>query len=357
MKRLILILLIMLLPIVADAQQWNLSLTSGKTLPNKPEWNYIAGPSYGLDASLRWQMSGSQLWHQRWHYPTLGFRFNYSQIAHGIAGNRWGLGAFVINPMWTERGKGTLSWELDLGLSCYSNPYSRYPNPDNHFIGSYLNCLIHAGFEYRMPLSDGNSITLAAKLVHSSNGYLQKPNQGLNFIQVEMGYQWGRTPNLLTSVPEDSSLLSDYHYLSYSPGWAQPRWGTSSPHRYYCHTLEAAMMWRTGERLAWGCGLDISYNYSQTPLSRHHKDLYSLPFYIGNFVSIEPYWGPLSIRASLGAYILRSRLSAVISLPFYERVGAYYHFSNGLFAGVSMRAYAAHVDYIEWTLGYQFFNS
>ena len=31
------------------------ALTAGYTMPTKPEWSYIAGATYGVDASLLWK--------------------------------------------------------------------------------------------------------------------------------------------------------------------------------------------------------------------------------------------------------------------------------------------------------------
>lgn len=345
------LLVLFLLPFcrTLSAQDLSVALTSGYTIPNLPKWQYIAGFSNGFDVALSWTADDSQRWHTFRDNPTFGLRANYAQIPNGIAGNKLGVAGFMQNPILTIH-RHQLLWELDLGLSLFTNPYRRSLDPDNRFIGSYLNCLIHAGFAYRYATPRG-AVSIAEKLVHSSNGYLYKPNFGLNFLQTELAYHFSSGKHYPLRGLGTDTLSSDYLYLSYSPGMAQPRWRTVGNHFYYCHTASIGYMWHTTPTLAWGCGLDLSYNYSQKAISDFHLDNYTLPFYLGNTLNLETYWGRLSVRAALGAYLLRSKLTAVISLPFYERVGAYYHFPNGLFTGISMRAYAAHIDFIEWNVG------
>ena len=409
MMRLRIGLLMLLLPLsvagqdVVCGRMWQppigaVAFTAGYTMPNKTEWSYIAGATYGVDASLLWNVSGALPWHRAWRMPSFGLRANYAYIPDGIAGDRFGMAAFMVNPLWNPElhpasllRRTVLSWELDFGLSGYSNPYCRTPDMRNEFIGSYLNCLIHFGLRYDVSVGMGGSgLTFAAKLVHSSNGYLQKPNQGLNFLQGEIGWMLApKTGEPKNSVEQKNTLdaivspivsndgsprddisrfsLQPHSYLSfsYAPGLVQPRFSGASRRYFYCHTAEAAYLWRPDTRdgylgrFAYGGGIDLSYNFSMAEQSRWYHDnygydLYTLPFNICYFGTFEPYWGPMSVRISLGGYLLKDSNPHVVSLPFYERVGLMYHSACGLFGGISMRAYAAHVDFIEWNIGYQF---
>lgn len=349
-----LLILILLVPLALKAQQWGLAATGGYTIPNSARYSYIAGGSWGLDASVRWKTLGSEPWHRMWNYPSFGLRANYAHIPDGIAGDRIGLAGFLSTPLWKGESHGQIAVEFDLGLSLYTNPYQRTPNPANEMVGSYLNCLIQCGFEYRHPLPQGSALTLAAKFVHSSNGYLQKPNYGINFLQGELGYLLSCcTPYSLQTPVSEEEPLRDYLFLSYSPGLAQARGDDVHAPRHYCHTAQVGFMWRPREQFAWGFATELQYNYNERYYPQHATDPYPLPFFLGQTVAFEPYWGPLSLRLALGTYLLRSHQAKTILLPFYERVGTFYHFRNGLFAGVSMRLFAAHIDYIEWTAGYR----
>lgn len=324
-------------------------------MPNRSEWGYMRGPSYGVDLSLGWTTDSSTLWHLLRHQPVYGVRVNYARFHPSLAGDRYGVAAFMKTPILAEDPSNRLFFELDFGLSLFTEPYVRTHDSRNQFIGSYLNCLIHAGFSYLHSLPGGDAVSIDVKLVHSSNGYLQKPNQGWNVLEGGLGYHLGVEKQSAFGWLGQDTVCNDYLLVSYAPGMVKPRWssgGNAPQPYYYCHTAEVAMMWRPSLKYAWGLGVDVNYNYSQRPLSTFHHDSYTLPFYIGGVVSIEPYWGRLSVRASLGAYLLKSRLSSVVSLPFYERIGLFYHISHHLFTGISMRAYAAHVDYIEWNIGW-----
>ena len=46
-------------------------------------------------------------------------------------------------------------------------------------------------------------------------------------------------------------------------------------------------------------------------------------------------------------------VSPQVTIPFYERVGAYYNFGNN-YRGVAVNAHGGRVEFIEWTYGRRF---
>jgi len=374
---------LLLLPLAGSAQQhphYSLSLTGGYTVPNSSEYNYIASPSLGIDALVTWR--------QRWAYLdadsaqhnirpryNLGVRASFSYFPHDIAGQRFGLAGFVQEPLW-HRGANVLALELDFGLACYTNPYERTPNPDNVFIGSYINSLIHVGLVYGRGRADGSSWSLAGKLVHCSNGYLKKPNRGLNYLQLEFTYGLPESPERRRratladgwSVGESGwlSLSADSLWnrpsndllLSYAPGFVLPRYENRG--YYYAHTARIGWQHRFNCRHAAGMNIDLTYNYSYDAINRANHVDYPLPFFIGLCGNYEATWHRLFLHVGLAGYLARSPKN---TSAFYERVGLFYYLGKSgswdnrrfrHFVGVSLKSHAAHIDFIEWHYGIKF---
>lgn len=362
-----------------QSRQWIVSATAGYTIPNAAKWKYVGGFGGGLDCAVRWRTDGSMEWHRLWHMPSMGLRANWNHQPGGIAGERFGLAAFLQSPIPLNlTDNNMLAWELDFGLSAYTKPYELTHAPLNEHIGSYHNCLIQAGLTYTHSIAAGG-LVCALKIVHTSNGYLMRPNQGLNYLQGEIGWQLPSTGvqqrteasgepthqhiNLSTdkqiniSTYQLINLSTENHkrhlwFLSYAPGVVQPRYTGSKHQYYYAHTAEAGWAYALSPRLLAGAAADLMYNFSHDELIEFNHDPYPLPFYGGVSLFAEPLWGPLSLRLALGCYLLKSQQPAN---ELYNRAGLFYQLpcrgKAKPYIGVAMKNHAAHIDYVEWHFG------
>ena len=203
MKKFLLALLVISAPLLSVAQpHTTVSLLSGYTVPNSSEWNYIKDVSAGIDAAFAWRQDWGFRADSAAFFPFLrkpywmGVRGNFTYFPNDIAGHRIGISGFLQQPLFEIRHRidsigifrEHLNLEMDFGLAFYTNPFCRTPNPDNVFIGSYTNCMIQIGLSYARRMRDMSQVVFAAKFAHSSNGYLRKPNKGLNYLQLSVGY-------------------------------------------------------------------------------------------------------------------------------------------------------------------------
>ena len=78
---------------------------------------------------------------------------------------------------------------------------------------------------------------------------------------------------------------------------------------------------------------------------------YRLPLYLRGMGVMEFFWGPLSLKAGVGLVMVASK---EVTLPVYERVGAYYNFGRN-YVGVALNATAGRIEFIEWTYGRRLF--
>lgn len=356
----LLLSLIVSTTLYAQPSHQSLTLTGGRVIPVNGSPFSGFSPTLGADYSLYWRQNDTTLyWTQFWRHPYFGLRANYAQIGNSIAGNRIGVAGFIQAPVYRH-----LDWVYSVGLSFYTNPYQRTPNPDNDFIGSYVNCLIDLGLCYSFPLRGENSLFLAFKLVHSSNGYLYKPNHGLNYLQLELGYRFGmqhsdhyviphpawHIPDTVTLRRNESPLRysdfrKDHLFFSIAPGAVMSRNDPLDLIKYYfTYTFEVGYIRHFHPAFSFGAALDLSYNGSHQQLA--HADEW--PIYPALTAFWDNHWGPLTLRLGLAHYLAYYPQNWE---QYYERVGLFYrfgpHYNQHL--GVAMKVHYDHVDYIEWT--------
>lgn len=330
------------------------------TVPNESGYDFIASRNYGLSFDMAWNFWGDAFWQQQRQGAQFGLKGSFFYCDNPIAGHRFALVATMDNPLYSwNGGNDELSWLLDAGLSLMTNPYKRSHEERNDFIGSYLNCAIDVGLTFRHGLSNGDALALSLMLAHSSNGYLKKPNMGLNFLLAEFGYRWRRTRfdsqstvhSSQFSVHDSQDKVHQSHFfLSYSPSIVKARYPYDADPYYYAYTAQFGYLYALSPMRMVGASVDLMYNFSHTDLAVSYGVEQPFPMYVGLCADYETYWDRLSVRVGMAAYLLRSDVEGY---PIYERVGLYYHFGGKLrqFAGVSMKAHYAHVDYIEWTYG------
>ena len=227
-----------------------------------------------------------------------------------------------------------------------------------------------------------SQIVVAAKFAHSSNGYLKKPNKGLNYLQLSVGYTlparlYQDSPARVSKF--DTVLLSgrglllpvyqrqlwpvDNHafrggdiMFSYAGGVVMPRYTGASSNYFYAHTARLGYYYRFNPARAAGINFDLTYNYSHTAVIRHWHEDYNLPFYIAVAAAYEATYHRLTLHTALAAYLCRSMHGTT---PLYERVGLFYNFGDEYrrvrhFVGVSLKSHMAHIDFIEWHYGLKF---
>ena len=354
------LLFVLTVSLSAQPSHHSLALTGGRVIPMNGSPYDGFSPSLGADYSLYWKQNDSSLyWTQFWRHPYLGIRANYAHLFNSIVGNRVGVAGFIQAPIYKH-----LDWLYSVGFSFYTNPYQRTPNPDNDFIGSYVNCLIDLGLCYSFPIYGDNSLFLAFKLVHSSNGYLYKPNHGLNFLQLELGYRFSHnhteyapTPSTAWLIPDTILLrhgespirFSDYPknhlFFSLAPGLVMSRNDPLNIIKYYfAYTVEVGYIRNFHPAFSFGGALDFSYNGSHRSLAPDNE----WPVYPAITAFWDNHWGPLTLRLGLAHYLAYYPQNWE---QYYERVGLFYRFGHhyNQHLGLAMKVHYDHVDFIEWT--------
>ncbi len=324
------------------------ALRYGHIIPNNEKARHaINDPAYGFSITLGKELHGDDYWYSFWNYPFTGIEFSYDYIRNPFTGNKLGL-SFFVQPSFYKTPKYSIDWYIGLGLSYYSKWYDPITNSNNKYIGSPLNVLINLGFVGTYNIQENINVFGGIKFSHSSNGYLKKPNLGLNFINAEIGasYYFDNRTCTYPHLVKDSFFQKENDiYLSLSPGFVQSRHNESY---YFAGTFTAGYSRRFHPCFAYGGGIDIMYNGTNATRPECYSSIENFSQAI--FASFECFWGKVSLRVGFGVYTFNGEYQF---LPYYERVGVLYHIgkNNTQFTGVSIKAHAGHADYIEWTYG------
>lgn len=361
-----------------SAQQYTFSLTTGRQYA-PPSWpKSMARTTCGVDATASWAVFHPE--EDRVPYR-MGLKANFAYIPTGICGDRIGLGGFVTSPLCSIEPyiignrllPADLSLEIGSGLGFYTKPWAFTHDPENEYISSPVNCVIDVGLVYTQPFEKIGSLVLGAKFVHNSNGFLMKPNKGLNFVQAEMGWKLperlrpsGGASGEPSGRRSGSSISFTKRYaahsgpfLSLSPGFCLPIDNRAGNGRYYfayCIQLGYRFAYQQSREI--GASVDFGYNYADNFSYRADGKELPLPFMVGLFGFHQTHWGPVSLKAGAGYYFVDE-----VGRPhLYERVGAFYHFGGNdtgaggrlitarrQSVGIAIKAGNGRADFIEWT--------
>lgn len=318
------------------------ALTGGKVIPTVGSPFSGNSPTVGLDAALFWRQDDQQrYWTYFWHQPDFGLRANYAHVANGIAGDRLGIAATFQAPIVRH-----IDWVYSVGLSFYTRPYSLTHNPDNSYIGSVANCLIDFGLVAHLPFDGNYDLFLSGKVVHSSNGYLYKPNHGLNYLQAELGCNFGPIRKTLDPLDTDS-LFVPYgrFFLAIAPGAAMSRHDPIDKIVYYpTYMSQIGYIRYPHPCFALGGAMDLSYNFSHRSMASSDEwPVYPALSFFGDCL-----WGPVVLRLGVAHYLSYYPQNW---FQYYERVALYYRFGADMRqrAGIGMKVHGDHIDFVEWT--------
>lgn len=327
-------ILLLLAGCTLSAQERTISKTTGKLFA-MPGWDKsIETSTLGVDIATSYTVSQPG----RKEYE-LGWKYNIAHIPGGPAGDRAGLSGFVTSPI-----SDNFVFQLGTGFGAYTRPWQFTHDSSNKYISTCLNCVIDFGFVYSMRVSDNNEMVIGAKFIHNSNGWIAKPNMGLNYIQTEVGYRIKNRKSRKISFDERYDSRSG-HFIVLSAGICVPdTWRASNRDVRPAYCIQAGYKYAYQDRRSAGISLDVGYNFADNFSLRQTGGQPPIPMDIGICALYESDFGPVSARIGVGYHIVQQ-----MDFPrIYERAGVYYKLKTGDMIGLSVKARIARADFIEW---------
>lgn len=271
-------------------------------------------------------------------------------------------------------------YSLSFGTTYSRRKYNKTNNVDNELIGSRWLIYFGAGLHLTWRLADDWGLRTGVDYYHHSNGALNRPNKGANFVAPSLGLVYlPYYKEVVKAVPSASrqrfksywyvdltaavgakTLEEDWKKTQFKTPPGDPDYRTEHFNLYAAYALSADVMCRYRRRWASGLGVDAFYGTYATHIrqmdeANGYLDRHS-PWSLGVAGKHEVFWHQLSLHMALGVYLFRHMGHAASGLekPYYERIGLRYAFKRlgGLQVGADVKAHYLKADYTEVTVGY-----
>ncbi|UJP64299.1 acyloxyacyl hydrolase [Mongoliitalea daihaiensis] len=323
----------------------------GRELRNSFEYKAV-------DVRLGFKRTEPTLYNHLYRNPTFGVGFYSATFKSEFLGQPHALYAFVDIPFKKRYFNEQLSFSYftSVGIGFNFRPFDEEENPLNQFIGSYENIYSHFGFTSSYRINAGLFLDASIGLKHFSNGSLRKPNTGLNFIPFTIGLR--------------SVLNERYHIATYKkpiPIFEDvPQWNflvsaggknyTTGEGQYPKLAVGIQRVWQRDYKFRFGVGADMFYSGAAASRLNRSPVSFSDRASVGVIGIWEWVLTPqLYVPIGIGAYLHRNTHNEEVTW-YYSRVGIRYRLTNGISAGLSIKAHALKADFFEWTVAYSIFN-
>lgn len=340
-------------------------------------------------------------------YPTfsLGMRYSINDVTmRRTSDPAWGLAEMVdydsrlgnqisayllfTRPFFRHK-RWSADYSLGTGIGYSHLKYNPVDNVDNELIGSRFLIYFAAGFHATYRIASQWGIRAGADYYHLSNGALNRPNKGANFIGASIGVQYfpyydevrdkganendvaprrhprsgieGAMQGLFSRVTVGVGgkvLNEEWQHTQFRTRPGDPGYRTNRFHFYTAYSLSADLMYRYARRWASGIGADVFYGpYASRVEEIDTADGISTshsPWSVGISAKHSVYYHRLSLDGAVGVYLYRhmGANAEIIEKPYYERIGLSYSFPflGGVSLGASVKAHLTKADFTELTL-------
>lgn len=320
-----------------------------------------------LNYKLSTQTTGETAQEAVFNYPLWGLGFkvldfdNISEIGIPLA-----LYGFIDIPL-IRRQRFTLNTELGFGLSFNWHSFNPVTNKFNVALGLGQAFMSDAGLSLNYALSEHVDLVAGVNFTHFSNGAIKLPNFGINSYAPKVGlkYNFYKRPEFVKpNIPAFKqhgewkisvfAAMKNIIFDSVSVDIREKYEGVFFP----VYGVSALYNWRLNHVSKIGIGATFNFNESinaqvavanneLTDIDGSVTDNLQLSIYPSYEISIDK----ISIILQPSFYIYRKNFKN-ISPVFHQRIGINYLINERLYAGITLRDYSMHADFVEWTLGY-----
>ena len=225
-----------------------------------------------------------------------------------------------------------------------------------------------AGLNLEYALTDHIDISGGAGFSHFSNGAIKLPNFGINVIapKLSLKYNFYERPTFIRQVlpkfkPYNEWVFSTFAgmknviYDSMNVALSEKYKGVFFP----VYGFSLLFNRRVGYSSKIGIGMTVNYNESiNAQVAVDNNLLLDVDgrlldgFQVSLYPSYELCADRVSVVLQPAFYVLR-KTSKNQSPVFHQRILLKYHITDAVFAGITLRDFNMHADFVEWTLGYR----
>jgi hypothetical protein len=245
----------------------------------------------------------------------------------------------------------SLGWRVAPGLSYLTQKFDSITNPGNLAIGSHFNYLLLLSAYARLTAGRFGIVT-GVNLTHCSNANYQKPNVGLNALNMNVGVSYRL--HALSNPSQYYEAKSKFFAFPISAGlrMASRVKSMAYPRRNYVWIADWSYRNQKSKFSFWDVGLDgfydPNYQWNDDGTLTYVKESENYELAVrGGKVFL---YGRLGLRLDLGMYIVKPHHS---EKPwFYNGLGLDYRLGHHWVAKGRIKAHLNKADYMEFGLSY-----
>ena len=269
-------------------------------------------------------------------------------------------------------------YAMAVGLGYSRRKYNPDFAVDNELIGSRWLVYFGAGLYLTYRVAEDWGLRTGLEYWHLSNGALNRPNKGANFLGPTLGVSY--FPYYKHAERQKQKRLlrhfDKYFYANLAVGigaktlneeWLRTQFNTPKGDKdyrtdqfrlYWACSVQADLMYRYHLKWASGVGLDIFYGSYASRVrqidEQQHVDVMHSPWSVGLAVKHKAFYHRMALTLAVGYYLYREmgHNAALIEKPYYEKIGLQYTLPIGcpLTVGMSVKAHLTKADLVELVL-------
>jgi hypothetical protein len=317
----------------------------------------VKDPVQSFQFSVGKTVSGDQLWHQVFNFPSFGVGYFQSSLSNNqVFGSFHAAYIFVDRYYLDVNNRFNFGNRFDVGLAYADHIYSSISNPENMAIGTHLNACGRFCLEASYRLTPHIKILAGVGLIHISNGSFKKPNSGLNLAtaSVSIQYHLNKEPHRVRKMIVDPDSTKN-EFIIYT-GYGMKNISIDNSQQFSIYSLNLAYNRKLFISRYVGLNLYLSYYPSIAEEVNYYfpevnvKPIDKLRIAVN--ASYEMRLGNLSFAFQPGIY-LKNKLKPDHNIC--NRLGLRYYSKCGLVTALTVNAYwTAKADVLEWGIGYRF---
>lgn len=319
----------------------------------------VKGPLYHYTFSVGTQYDAGNLYGYYGlggYYPSLGvtvgiYDYDGAVFPGGTPySNHYSLSVHYEQTFW-DSGRWSLHYLLENGLGYTSNTFDYEKNPESTFGGHY-HTAFHMGVFLSCFLTDHIKLSLGPSYSHHSNSKTHYINTGCDAVSAEIAltYAGQRVQKQTGNVSLESMGVRrrywDIHYGACITGGGA---GVTDTWRYVSHKVNAAHLWRTCRRAAFGAGADAFFDKG----GNENRNAFGISGAVDYFLTRN-----LLLSGRVGAYL---NGKADNGSWLYETIGLTYSLDGSKwyvpYVGCLTKANAGKAENLELVVGFRFGKS
>ena len=327
----------------------------GFIIPHSNELKEISSSNpWGLSIDASKLFNSEKTWSNCNCYSKIGLAFayyNYSNPAQ--LGNSYNLILFA-EPYLGFKRKVHATLRAGMGATYLDQVYDEVTNPSNLFYSSPLSFILILQLKLNYRIDEHNTIYLSGNYNHISNGAVSKPNKGMNFPTLGIGYEYTIRPVNLERKPNDSDQDTK-QLLKYVRLFWNIRTVPETPEFPEKHDLmiglEAGLMPRLSRINGLMTGFEFSYDGLFNEEIRR-QDLDKTPYlaslHLGHFFM----FGKFTFTQQFAWYAYKSY--PFNDASFFQRYAIYWQFGKLINCGFSLKSHGHVAEYMDVRMGITF---